>query len=219
VSKAWWGRCGIEAGLLLQHVRRGRFGRFFFQRKMHPLMATVLLRVAGLDAFNLDAQAEPPHREFAQAVERVRGREGHAVIRANGLRQSEFLEGPLEDGEGEFLLGGRQRLARQQVPTGEVGDRQGIAVLAIAEQKLAFVVGTPERIRLGRARELGPRRTWPPTAAVAYEIVAIEHRVDRANGRQVWAGELLPQLFADLGRPPARIFSLQAHDRRFNRRR
>ena len=54
---------------------------------------------------------------------------------------------------------------------------------------------------------------------MAHQVVAIEHGMDRADGRQVRAGELLPELFADLGRAPARILPLQAHDRRFNGRR
>jgi len=43
--------------------------------------------------------------------------------------------------------------------------------------------------------------------------------MDRADSRQVRAGELLPELLADLGCAPARILPLQAHDRGFNRRR
>jgi hypothetical protein len=146
----------------------------------------------------------------------MRRRKGDAVIGPNHLREPKLLEGPLEDRERKFLLGGQQRLARQQVATGEVGDRQRIAVPAIAEQKLAFVVGTPERIRLGRAGQLGPRGAWPPAASMTHQMVAIEYGVDRTDGRQVRAGELLPQLFADLGRAPAGILPLQTHDRRLN---
>lgn len=36
---------------------------------------------------------------------------------------------------------------------------------------------------------------------MVYDSVAIQHRMDRADGRQVGAGELLPKLFADLARP------------------
>jgi hypothetical protein len=32
---------------------------------MHPLMASVLLRIAGLDAFDIDAEAQPPDRQLA----------------------------------------------------------------------------------------------------------------------------------------------------------
>src|SRR5688572_33502969 len=112
----------------------------------------------------------------------MRGRKRDAVIGPNHLRESKLLERALEDREGELLLGGQQRLARQQVATGEVGDRQRVAVLAIAEQELAFVVGTPERIRLRRARELGPRSAWTPPAPMMHQAVAIEHGVDRADG-------------------------------------
>lgn len=66
----------IEAGLLSQDIRAGWFRRFPFQREVHPLMPPVLLWVARRDAFQLNAQAEPPDRQFAQPVERVPGREG-----------------------------------------------------------------------------------------------------------------------------------------------
>ena len=51
------------------------------------------------------------------------------------------------------------RLARQQVSTGEVGDRQRVAVPTITEEKFPFVVGTPERHSVvgSVARERCPR--------------------------------------------------------------
>jgi hypothetical protein len=61
---------------------------------------------------------------------------------------------------------------------------------------------------LRRARELGPSGAWPPPAPMAHEVVTIEHGVDRADGRQVRAGEFLPQFFADLGRAPPWILPL-----------
>ena len=56
----------IEAGLLLQEVGGGRLGGFFLQRKMHALVATVLLGMARTDAFDADTQAEPPDGELAE---------------------------------------------------------------------------------------------------------------------------------------------------------
>ena len=103
--------------------------------------------------------SQPPDGEFAQTIQRMPRRERYAVIRADRLRQAEFLERALEHGEGELLLGGRQRFAGQQVATGEIGDRQRIAVPMIAKHELAFVIGAPQRVGLGRARQLGPR--WP----------------------------------------------------------
>jgi hypothetical protein len=72
-----------------------------------------------LDALDLDAETQPPHRQFAQAVERVRGREGHTVVGPDRVRQPKFLERPREHREGEFLLRGRERFARQQVAAGK----------------------------------------------------------------------------------------------------
>ncbi len=149
----------------------------------------------------------------------MRGRKRDAVIGPNHLRESKLLERALEDREGELLLGGQQRLARQEVATGEVGDRQGIAVPAIPEEKLPFVIGTPQRIRLCRARELGSRGAWAPPASMMHQAVAIEHGVDRADGGQVRPGELLPKFLPDFGRTPARVLPLQTDDRGFNRRR
>jgi hypothetical protein len=50
----------IEARLMLQEVHSGRSGRLLFQGRMHALMASVLLRAAGLEA--LDGGAEPRAR-------------------------------------------------------------------------------------------------------------------------------------------------------------
>jgi hypothetical protein len=50
----------VEARLLLQDVRRGRLGGLRLQRQMHPLMPAILLRMAGLDALDLDPETEPP---------------------------------------------------------------------------------------------------------------------------------------------------------------
>lgn len=114
----------IEARLLQEHIRRGGLDRFVLQRQVHPLVPAVLLRMARFDPLDLNPQPQPPDGQFAEAVERVRGRERHAIVGANRAGQPEVLERPFEDGEGELLLRGRERLARQEVATGEVGDRQ-----------------------------------------------------------------------------------------------
>ena len=46
-------------------VYRG-LGGFFLQSEMHALVTAVLLRMARLDPFNANPQAEPPDRELAQ---------------------------------------------------------------------------------------------------------------------------------------------------------
>ncbi len=55
---------GIEAVLLLQAVEARWPGCLLFEGEMHALVAAVLLRVARLDAFDCDAEPEPPDREL-----------------------------------------------------------------------------------------------------------------------------------------------------------
>jgi hypothetical protein len=73
---------GVEAGLLLQAVGARRPGGFLLQGQVHALVAAVLLRVTGLDAFHRDAQPQPPDREFGQAEQAVATGKKHAVVPA-----------------------------------------------------------------------------------------------------------------------------------------
>jgi hypothetical protein len=82
---------------------------------VHPFVTSILLRAARLDALDLDAEAQPPHGELAQAEQRVRTGEGDAVVGANGLGQTELGEDALEDWEGEDRLGRIQRFATEQI--------------------------------------------------------------------------------------------------------
>ena len=54
----------IETRLLLEAVHARRSGGFLLERQMHALVAAVLLRVAGLDPLDGDAQPQPPHRQL-----------------------------------------------------------------------------------------------------------------------------------------------------------
>jgi len=70
----------VEPGLLLEHVRGGRLGGFALEREVHALVPAVLLWVSGCDAFDLDPQSQPPHRQLAQPVEGMRRCERDAVV-------------------------------------------------------------------------------------------------------------------------------------------
>src|SRR3546814_3473480 len=87
----------IETGLLLQDVGAGRAGRLLLQRQVHALVAAVLLRLAWFDAFDLNAEPEPPDRELRQVVEPVGAGEGNAVVRADGVGPAALLEKALND--------------------------------------------------------------------------------------------------------------------------
>jgi len=114
---------------------------------MHPLVTAVLLRMARLNALNLDAESEPPNRKPAESIQRGRCREGNPVVCADRAGEAEVLEGSFEDGKREFSFRRRQRLTRHQIPTGEVGNRERVTVPPIAKHELAFVIGTPQHIR------------------------------------------------------------------------
>jgi hypothetical protein len=73
----------IEARLLLQEVQCRGLGRFAFQRQMHALVAAILLGMTWLDALDADAQAQPPHRQACEAIERVTAAKRDAVVGAN----------------------------------------------------------------------------------------------------------------------------------------
>lgn len=89
----------VELALLLEEVGGRRPGCFQLEGQMHALMAAVLLRVAGLDPLDLDAEPEPPDRELRQVEQGVGRSEGYAVVGPDRRRQAtELLEGPLFPG-------------------------------------------------------------------------------------------------------------------------
>jgi hypothetical protein len=63
----------IKAPLLRGQAARRGAGRFRFQRAVHPFMATVLRRPAGLDGLREDPQAYPPGRELRPRVAVAKG--------------------------------------------------------------------------------------------------------------------------------------------------
>jgi hypothetical protein len=105
-----------------------------------------LLRVARFDALNTNPQPQPPHGELAEIEQGVRGSKGHTVIAADVGRQAALFKKPLKHCESVLFPGRRKGFTGEQKPAGVVGDRQRIAVLAISEQELAFVIGAPQLI-------------------------------------------------------------------------
>ena len=83
--------------MLLQGVEGSGPGGFFFEGQVHAFMAPVLLRLSGLDAFDADAEAQPPDRQGAEAEQGIGGGEGDTVIGADGLGEPIGVEGLLED--------------------------------------------------------------------------------------------------------------------------
>jgi hypothetical protein len=54
----------VKPALLLRRRCRRWSGRLFLQRQVESLMAPILLRMAGINPIELDAQFQPPHRQM-----------------------------------------------------------------------------------------------------------------------------------------------------------
>ena len=71
MSRAWCGRSFVELlekiiefALLLQTVQACGTSGFRLESEMHAFMPAILLRMTGLDAFDGDAQTQPPDGEL-----------------------------------------------------------------------------------------------------------------------------------------------------------
>jgi hypothetical protein len=119
-----------------------------FVGAVDALMAAVLLRVPGLDAFQPDAQLDPPHRQPRQPGDGRRGKRG-TVIGADSLRQSVFAKGGFEDGAHALRVGLLHRLAAQQITAPGIADGQRIDACSVAGLKPALEIGAPDAVASG----------------------------------------------------------------------
>ena len=131
----------IELSLLLEEVGSGGFSGFFLEGEVHALVTAVLLWMAGFDALNADAEPQPPYSELAEVEQGVGGSKRHPVVAADVCGQAALLKETLQDGESVVFARGGKSLAAEQVTAGMIGDGERIAILAITQQELAFVVG------------------------------------------------------------------------------
>jgi hypothetical protein len=71
-----------------------------FEGQVHAFMPAILLRMTGLDAFDGDAQTQPPDGELGEVEQRVGRGEGNAVVRAHADRQA----APASESRGRIRL-------------------------------------------------------------------------------------------------------------------
>ena len=87
-----------------------RVGGVLEQRQVQPLVAAVLLRLAGGDPLGEHPRLDHLHREPGEPARAHRG-EGRAVVGAQPPRQPELAEGGVEDRPDVLGIGARHRLA------------------------------------------------------------------------------------------------------------
>ena len=119
---------------------------FRFERKMHAFMPAVLLRMTRLDAFDGDAQTQPPDGELREVEQGVGRGKGHTVVGADAARQAALLEQSLKGRKSKRFTGGFQSFTEEEKARGVIGDGQRVAVFFVAQQELAFVIGAPQLV-------------------------------------------------------------------------
>jgi hypothetical protein len=72
----------LEALLLLNQVEARWLRGFLLECQVHAFVAPILLRTAGLDAFDADAEAQPVDGQSAESKERIGRGEGRAIVGA-----------------------------------------------------------------------------------------------------------------------------------------
>ena len=200
----------VEAPLLCEERWRRRARGLALQRQVHALVATVLLRLARLDALVTDAELEPPGGQ-ARQTSRAGGGERWAVVAAKCARQPEFAKDPRQDATHGRAVGGCDSDTADDEATEGVGDGQRNAPLPVAGAKLALEVDAPHLIRRGARRKR--QRAWrgaAPTASRCDETGAPENLADGARRRRIDTAAAQPR--AQLTRPPVRMLASSLHD-------
>ena len=85
----------VQPLLLALHGLLGRARRFGFKRAMHALVRAVLLGMTWDDAFDPDAEPDPPQRQRRKPCQAGRS-EPATVVRQNGAWQTVLAENTLE---------------------------------------------------------------------------------------------------------------------------
>lgn len=153
----------VERTLLGEEVGGRGCGGILLQSSVHALVASVLLRFAGLNEFGQDPECDPPDGELRESGDRSGG-EGMAVVGANAFGQTELPEEPVEASEGGLEVEAEHALAVEQEPGVPILDGEREAELPVSGSELALEVRRPSGIGLRWDRErrssVGPSAPW-----------------------------------------------------------
>jgi hypothetical protein len=143
------------------------------------------------------------------------GGEGHAVVGANGARQPVLPEQAVEDGPHAVAFGREQTMAGQEIPGVLVGNRQGVAVDAIARAEVALEIGGPEIVGLrGGHRNNAGMLIVAPSAPLLHQAPPRQEIAGGADRRPLQARLARPQPGQEFGRSPARMLPPRRTDHR-----
>ena len=98
------------------------------------------------------------------------GREGHAIVGADGAGQTEATKRAFEDGTHAVALSRAQPLAGEQKTRVLISQRERVAPDPVARPELPFEVRSPEIVRRVRGRGDDPgMMMWPTAAPLLHE--------------------------------------------------
>jgi len=127
----------VEAALLCAKRCRRRFRRVLLEGAMHPLVTTVLLRSACLNALVHDPKLHPSEREFRQSQEPC-ARKRCAIVGPYPCWHPILSHSCFADRSDLAEIYTRNNLATNQITAMRVGDGEWIAALTIAGGEVAL---------------------------------------------------------------------------------
>ena len=180
---------------------------------MEALVPAVLLRMARVDPFMLDAQLDPPGRQCRQPGDAGR-RERRAVVGADHLGQAIVPKSTLEQRFGFIMACAASGRQADQIAAEPIRHRQRLGARAVAKPHPALVIHPPHVIGVLRYRKLAQaRRTATPKPPAANQPSPLQDLARRRGRRPFHVRLASCKLRNDLARPPARTLSPQTHDR------
>ncbi len=206
----------VIKAILLRRVVELRWMRgHSLERFVHPFMARILPRLTRGDTLLDDAEFDEPDAKPRQTQHAVRS-EGHPVVSADCFGQPVLMEDRLEVKLGLETINRLMSSNSKHIATILITGRQTIAVLSIAQSKLALVVQAPDLIGGGchQWHSFGLRLRSLPLRFD--QIVTLENITGRRICRQLKLRIRLAKTVDDHGSAPARMALARFNDEIFD---
>jgi hypothetical protein len=154
-------------------------------------MAAVLLWLAWLDELRKNPQANPPGGKGGKTGEGMGG-EGDAIVGADPVGKTVFLEQSGEDGFCAGNSGGMKSLAADDVTAEVIGDREGKTIDTVAGFELALEIRTPKIVGGENDRGRFARvANFPTSSGQPDQAIALIDITDGGTAREIPIGMLI----------------------------